>query len=184
MIPMPFAESSTCRIYYRLQGEARLPLLVLVHALGLDHTMWDPQIASLLNAFRVLRLDLRGHGAGGIPVVDAAGGTRFAYRGLSLGGMIGQYLGARAAKRLTHLVLANTSPCVPDPAFFDARAKTALAEGMPALEQSVMDRLLPAARLRRHGPHRLRGLLRRHPRYGPPPAAGQDSRANSRHRRR
>ena len=44
-----------------------------------------------------------------LALADACGVARFAFCGLSLGGMIGQWLGAHAPDRLTHLVLANTS---------------------------------------------------------------------------
>ena len=107
-IAMPFADSEGCRIYYRLEGLPGRPLLVLGHSLGADHGMWDPQMPALLTRFQVLRLDLRGHGASDVPAgdytmaqlagdvlaaVDADWPRAFAYCGLSLGGMIGQWLG-------------------------------------------------------------------------------------------
>jgi 3-oxoadipate enol-lactonase/4-carboxymuconolactone decarboxylase len=152
---MAFAVSEGCRIYYRLEGTPGQPLFVLVHALGADHGMWQPQMATLLRYFRVLRLDLRGHGASDAPpgnytiaqlaqdvlaAVDHAGGGKFSYCGLSLGGMIGQWLGAHHGDRLDRLVLANTSPRVADPSLFDARRTTVLAEGTQAVEAAAMGR--------------------------------------------
>ena len=67
---MPFVDSHGCRIYYRLEGATAKPLLVLVHSLGADHGMWDAQMPRLLSHFRVLRLDLRGHGASDAPAGD------------------------------------------------------------------------------------------------------------------
>jgi len=159
---MPFANSQGCRIYYRLEGAAGRPLLVLGHSLGADHGMWDPQMPALLTRFLVLRLDLRGHGASDVPAgdytipqlsqdvlaaVDAAGHNRFSYCGLSLGGMIGQWLGANAAARIERLVLANTSSLMADPAIFDARRATVLQEGMRAIEGAVMQRFFSARTL-------------------------------------
>ena len=69
---MPFVNSQGCRIYYRLEGLAGNPLLVLAHSLGTDHGMWDPQMHALLTRFQVLRLDLRGHGASDAPAGDYA----------------------------------------------------------------------------------------------------------------
>ena len=40
-----------------------LPVLMLSHSLGQDHSMWDAQAAALSSRFRVLRYDTRGHGA-------------------------------------------------------------------------------------------------------------------------
>ena len=152
---MPFAISEGTRIFYRLEGAAAKPLLVLVHSLGVDHGLWDPQMLALLRHFQVLRMDLRGHGASDSPAgdytieqlgrdviaaVDSTGRDRLAYCGLSLGGMIGQWLGANTADRITHLVLANTSPRVGAPELFDARRKAVLEGGMTAVESAVMER--------------------------------------------
>ena len=134
---VPFADSEGCRIYYRLEGVAGRPLLVLAHSLGADHGMWDPQMPALLSRFQVLRLDLRGHGASDVTpgdytiaqlahdvlaAVDAAGRERFAFCGLSLGGMIGQWLGAHAGARVERLVLANTSSADGRPQLSSRRA--------------------------------------------------------------
>ncbi|MEO8370199.1 MAG: 3-oxoadipate enol-lactonase [Candidatus Solibacter sp.] len=152
---MAFTNSQGCRIYYRLEGSAARPLLVLVHSLGTDHGMWDPQMAGLLRHFQVLRVDLRGHGASDVPAgdysmeqlgrdvlaaVDAAGRERFSYCGLSIGGMIGQWLGAHAGGRIERLVLANTSSRVADPSLFEARRKTVLESGIKAIADAVMQR--------------------------------------------
>ena len=156
---MPFVNSQGCRIYYRLEGSARNPLLVLVHALGTDHGMWDPQVPALLRHFQVLRLDVRGHGASEAPAgdytieqlagdvlaaVDVSGRERFAFCGLSLGGMIGQWLGAHVPERIDRLVLANTSARVADPSLFETRRKTVLEQGIGAIEEAVMQRFFSA----------------------------------------
>ena len=152
---MPFAISEGARIFYRLEGATDKPLLVLVHSLGVDHGLWDPQMPALLRHFQVLRLDLRGHGASDAPpgdytieqlgrdviaAVDSAKRASFAYCGLSLGGMIGQWLGANHRDRVTHLVLANTSPRVGAPELFEARRQEVLQGGMAAVENAVMER--------------------------------------------
>lgn len=159
---MPFAVSEGCRIYYRLEGAAAKPLLVLVHSLGTDHGMWDPQMPALLGHFQVLRLDLRGHGASDAPAgdytiaqlgrdvlaaVDGNRRTRFAYCGLSLGGMIGQWLAANSGSPIERLVLANTSPRMADPSLFETRRVTVLEKGMSAIEDPVMQRFFSARTL-------------------------------------
>jgi 3-oxoadipate enol-lactonase / 4-carboxymuconolactone decarboxylase len=163
---VPFVDSLGCRIYYRLEGDAAKPLLVLVHSLGADHGMWDAQMPGLLSRFRVLRLDLRGHGASDAPAgdytiaqlardvlaaVDASGNSRFAYCGLSLGGAIGQWLGANAAERIEKLVLANTSPRL-DPGLMEDRRLTVLARGVDSLEDVLMKRYFTASTLASRNP--------------------------------
>ena len=71
---MPFAVSEGCRIYYRLEGAAGKPPLLLVHSLGTDHGMWDVQMPALLRRFQVLRVDLRGHGASDAALFREVGG--------------------------------------------------------------------------------------------------------------
>lgn len=157
---MPLFESAAGRTYFRLDGPDDAPVVVFSHSLGLDHTMWDAQAADLSTRLRVLRYDTRGHGASSAPagdydlatlgrdvlaLVDALGIRRFAFCGVSLGGMIGQWLGIHAPDRVTHLILANTSPRVADPSAMEARRQTVLDAGMNAIVDTALGRFfLPA----------------------------------------
>jgi 3-oxoadipate enol-lactonase / 4-carboxymuconolactone decarboxylase len=158
---MPLINLHDHSTFYRLEGRDDAPALILAHSLGLDHGMWDPQMPDLAREFLVLRYDLRGHGAssttGGeytieqlgrdaLQLADALGLDRFAFCGLSIGGMIGQWLGVHAASRVTHLVLANTSPR-PVAEVMETRRRAVLAEGMRAVEDAVMGRFFTAATL-------------------------------------
>jgi 3-oxoadipate enol-lactonase/4-carboxymuconolactone decarboxylase len=164
---MPLIEAGGLRQYYRLDGPNDRPVLIFSHSLGCDHTQWDPQAAAMLSHFRVLRYDIRGHGATGVPagdysiemlardilaLADALGIRQFAWCGLSLGGMIGQWLGAQAAGRVTALVLANTSSRFPDPSVMESRRRTVLESGMAPLEASVMGRFFSPERLEANPP--------------------------------
>ena len=164
---MPMIEAGGIRQYYRLDGPEGRPVVIFSHSLGCDHTQWDPQAAALTPYFRVLRYDLRGHGATAVTpgdysiemlgrdvleLADALGIHQFAWCGLSLGGMIGQWLGARAADRVTSLVLANTSSRFPDPSVMESRRRTVLESGMASLEPSVMGRFFSAERLATNPP--------------------------------
>lgn len=164
---MPFIDTPDCRLYYRLEGPEDGPVLILSHSLGLDHGQWSRQVAHLRPHFRVLAFDTRGHGASTavegdytiealgrdvLAIADALGIERFAFCGLSLGGMIGQWLGVHADDRLTHLVLANTTARVADPAVMGARRDTVLAEGMSAVIDAAMGRFFqPSTAERRPG---------------------------------
>ena len=159
---MAFARLDDIRCYYRLDGVPGRPVVVLAHALGCDHGMWEPQLAALTARFQVLRYDHRGHGASDAPagdytieqlgrdalaLLDRLGLDRVAWCGVSLGGMVGQWLGAYAGDRLSHLVLANTSPRLADPAGLEARRHTVLTEGMGAVVDAAMARFFGAAAL-------------------------------------
>ena len=165
---MAFLDLHGVRCYYRLEGAADQPVVALSHSLGMDHSMWDPQMPDLLARFRVLRYDLRGHGASDVPagdysveqlsrdalaLLDRLGLQKVSWCGLSLGGMIGQWLGVNASNRLSHLVLANTSPRTADPAGMEARRQTVLAQGMAAIVDTVTSRFFTEALIASHSPH-------------------------------
>jgi 3-oxoadipate enol-lactonase / 4-carboxymuconolactone decarboxylase len=152
---MPLIEAGGLRQYYRIDGRDDRPALFFSHSLGCDHTQWDEQAGAFEPYFRVVRYDTRGHGATEAPpgdytieilardalaLADALGIQRFDWCGLSLGGMIGQWLAAHAAERVSALVLANTSANFPDPGVMESRRKTVLEQGMAALEETAMGR--------------------------------------------
>lgn len=158
---MPFIAVNGTRFFYRLEGRDDLPVLVLSHSLGCDHSMWDPQMPALFDHFRVLRYDARGHGASAVSqgdytieqlgrdpleLVDALGigggkgNDKFAFCGLSMGGAVGQWLALHAPSRLSSIVLANTSPQFGTRETWDARCKAVQEGGMAAIADAVMGR--------------------------------------------
>jgi 3-oxoadipate enol-lactonase / 4-carboxymuconolactone decarboxylase len=152
---LPFANLGHSRAFYRLEGNAGLPVLMLSHSIGTDHAMWDPQLPDLLACFQILRYDIRGHGASDAPagdysiaqlgqdalsLADSLGLGKFAFCGISLGGAIGQWLASNAPARLSKLVLANTSPEFGPPANWESRRATVLREGTVAIADMAMSR--------------------------------------------
>ena len=152
---MPLITANGLRQYYRLDGKDDRPVLVFSHSLGCDHSMWDAQAASLAPHFLVLRYDTRGHGATDAPagdytidllaadalaLLDALDVDRFAWCGLSLGGMIGQRIAAKSPERVTHLILANTSPRMAEPSLMEARRRSVLEGGMSAVAGGALER--------------------------------------------
>ncbi len=64
---MPHVKLPAGEFYYRYDGPADAPLLVLSNSLGTDHSMWDPQMPAFTKFFGVLHYDSRGHGASAAP---------------------------------------------------------------------------------------------------------------------
>jgi 3-oxoadipate enol-lactonase/4-carboxymuconolactone decarboxylase len=164
---MAFADLSGQRLYYRLEGRPGLPVMVLCHVLGLDHSMWDPQVPDFSTRFRVLRYDLRGHGASdapdgdyriadlghdGVALLDALAIDRVIWCGQSIGGMVGQWLAINVPDRLSHLILANTTPRVADPPGMEARRRTVLQHGVAAVADTAMRRFFTPALLEQNPP--------------------------------
>ena len=117
------------RIYYDIAGREGGPWLCVTHSLASDSGMWGEQMAPLLNAgWRVLRIDMRGHGgsdpvpgdytmdeladdcASVLEALDLAG---VHYMGLSIGGMFGHSLALRHGARLRSLLFCGTSCATP-----------------------------------------------------------------------
>jgi 3-oxoadipate enol-lactonase len=149
-----------CRIVYRFDGPEGAPILLLSNSLGTDSDMWSPQIEAFSEHFRVLRYDSRGHGGSDAPsgaysldrlgrdaieLLDALGIVTVDFCGLSLGGMIGQWLGIYAPDRVRRLVLANTSSYMGPPAGWDTRIASVMAQGMKPLAQASAERWFTAA---------------------------------------
>lgn len=161
---MPFVTIDNTRLFYRQEGKAGAPVLVMSHSIGTDHAMWAPQIADLLPHFQVLRYDTRGHGASDaskgeytvellardvLGLTAALGISKFAFCGLSMGGAIGQWLAIHAPDSLTGLVLANTSPQFGPPANWETRIRMVREGGMNAIVDVVMGRFFSSSTLAR-----------------------------------
>src|SRR5258706_13582759 len=63
---MPSVRSGSVDIHYEVQGRAEAPALLLLHSLGVDLGMWDPQMPDFLRHHRIIRYDVRGHGRSGV----------------------------------------------------------------------------------------------------------------------
>ena len=138
-----------------VEGPEKAPVLMLSNSLGTDLHMWDGQMAALHKTFRTVRYDTRGHGrtvvTGGtyslpglgrdaVAIMDALHLDRVHWLGLSMGGMIGQWLLVNARERIGRAVLANTSARMPPPEMWNTRIRTVLSQGMHAITPTVIDR--------------------------------------------
>jgi len=145
---MPTVQLADGALNYQLDGPAGAPVLVLSNSLGTDLHMWDAQIPAFTEHFRVLRFDTRGHGASLVTegpysieqlgrdvlaLVDALDIQKFSFCGLSMGGLIGQWLGINAGARLDKLVLCNTAAKIGTDEVWNTRIDTVLAGGAQAM---------------------------------------------------
>jgi 3-oxoadipate enol-lactonase len=113
------------RLYYERHGDSGEPL-VFVHGYTGDISDWRPQIPEFSPAYRVLVMDLRGHGRSEAPsdqsaytvaqmardveaLVAEAGFERYHLVGHSMGGAIAQEIALRSPQRLLSLTLEDTS---------------------------------------------------------------------------
>lgn len=118
---MPYCSVDGTRLYYTERGTGEP--IVFVHGLGSSSRDWSAQVAPFSNRYRVLRLDLRGHGrsergAGSYSIPQFARDVAVVLRkqaavpahvvGLSMGGMVALELAAEALPLLRSLVVVNS----------------------------------------------------------------------------
>lgn len=143
------------RLAYEIDGQQDAPVLVLGGSLGTTSAMWEPQLPALTRRFRVIRYDHLGHGRSEVPagpytidllgrelvaLLDALSVTRFSYVGLSLGGMLGLWVGSHLPGRVERLALLCTSARPRPAAAWTARAATVRAQGMARVADTVVQR--------------------------------------------
>ena len=144
-----------CVIHVEVEGPEGAPVLMLSNSLGTNLHMWDDQVAPWTRHFRLVRYDRRGHGKSSVPkgpytmerlgrdvvaVLDALGIAKINWCGLSMGGMVGQWLGANAPNRIDKLILSNTSCYFPDKTMWDGRIKLVREKGLAAIVDANLER--------------------------------------------
>ncbi|HEU4916471.1 MAG TPA: 3-oxoadipate enol-lactonase [Acidimicrobiia bacterium] len=141
-------------------GDPTSPPLLMIHALGADRRMWEPQIPELSRVRRVLLVDLPGHGTSIaspgpltvsrlgdelIGVVDEAGADSFELCGMSLGGLISLWMAARVPDRVTALVASNTAARIGSEELWQARIDAVKEGGLEAISEQALGRFFTAA---------------------------------------
>lgn len=142
-------------VHHVVEGPEDAPVVVLSDSLGSMLTVWDPQIPALTEHFRVVRYDLRGHGASPVPpgpyeiddlgadllgLLDRLEIERPHLCGLSLGGMVSMWVAAHAPERVSRLVLCCSSAYFGSPEGWLDRAATVRRHGTAAVADTVVGR--------------------------------------------
>jgi 3-oxoadipate enol-lactonase len=148
-------QPSVSTLAWRELGRPDGPAVLFSHSLGADASMWAPQSEALAPTHRVILVDHLGHGASPVPpgpytlaelaasvlaVADRLEIDRFAFVGLSLGGLVAQWLGINASSRLTQLVAANTGARIGSVESWNERIAAVRAGGMASIRDGVLAR--------------------------------------------
>lgn len=147
--------SASAVIAHTTDGPADAPAVVLLHSLGSDASMWQPQADALAADHLVVRVESRGHGRapsptgpyaladlGGdvIDVLDDLGLARVHLAGVSLGGLTALWLATRHPDRLVSLTAANTAARVGTAEGWQARIDAVGAHGLAGIRDDVLAR--------------------------------------------
>ena len=145
-------------IAYTDQGKGT-PIL-FVHGYPLSKAMWEPQVKGLSSSFRVITLDLRGHGESEAPLwlytmdifaddiralLDHLSINEVVLTGFSMGGYISFAFYRKYKNRVRALVLADTRPQADTPEGKQGRfksAQTAYREGAGPIADAMLPKLV------------------------------------------
>jgi 3-oxoadipate enol-lactonase len=151
---MPTIVADGCPLHVEVEGPADAPVLMLSNSLGSTLHMWDDQVKPFTQRFRLVRYDRRGHGKSGVPkgpytmerlgrdvlaILDGLKIDKVNWCGLSMGGMVGMWLGANAPERVNKLILSNTSAHYADKQPWHDRIKAVREGGVAAIANRVID---------------------------------------------
>lgn len=118
-----FVETNGVKLYYEADGQGEP--LVLLHGGTMTHDMWSPWVNDLSKAYRVISVDLRGHGQSSNPTNDftfsevasdifgllgALNIDKFRAMGFSGGGMTLIHMATMHPDRVLSLVLIGAAP--------------------------------------------------------------------------
>jgi 3-oxoadipate enol-lactonase len=154
---MAFIRAGDITVHYVLEGPENAPVVMLSNSLGTSLAVWDAQAAALRGKYRVLRYDTRGHGLTDVTpagdtgysmdqladdaaaLIKALGLKRVHLCGLSIGGMLGQKLAAKAPQLLASLILCDTAPYM-NPEVWDERIAAIRKGGLEVAAEGTMQR--------------------------------------------
>jgi 3-oxoadipate enol-lactonase len=159
---MPIARVGDVRMHYQVDGDAGSPPLLFSNSLGASLEMWEPQLPVLAARFRVIRYDSRGHGESeatpgpysieqlandALRLLDHLAIPRTHFCGLSMGGIVGMWIGINAPARLDRLVLANTAARIGTSDTWNARIDAIRKGGTASIAPAVLARWFTPALL-------------------------------------
>lgn len=144
-------------IAYEFQPKAGAELLILIHPLGMNRTVWGETFTYFGEKYAVLAIDLPGHGESpaatgalvwSIPLlaemVQALAGElgfeKAHYVGTSIGGAIGQELALTAPQFLLSGMFTNTASQIGTEESWGARAKDVRSRGLKAMAREIVPR--------------------------------------------
>jgi pimeloyl-ACP methyl ester carboxylesterase len=115
--------SDGARVHFRDRGPKTAPALVLIHGSNASLFTWEPWAARLSDAFRIVTIDMPGHGlTGAVPsgeyseqamtavvarIAERLALSRFAIGGNSMGGGIAVRFAEQYPQRVTQLILVD-----------------------------------------------------------------------------
>lgn len=162
---MQFLHANHLTLNCVISGNPAGEPLLFINSLGTDLRIWDAVVPHFETDYRVVRYDKRGHGLSDCPaapysmrdhaldlvgVLDALDIAQVTLVGISVGGMIAQYVAAAWPERLHQLVLCDTAAKIGTATMWNERINTLRLKGMDALADSILSRWFAPGFATRH----------------------------------
>ncbi|WP_242916419.1 3-oxoadipate enol-lactonase [Pontibacter liquoris] len=155
--------ANTC--FYTYEDLGQEDTIVFSNSLGTDLNMWDGVVALVKPSLNVLRYDTRGHGQSTISsdavTIAELGGDVIAlldhlklgavfFCGLSMGGLVGQWLGIHHPERFKKIIISNTAAKIGTAEGWDARIAQVRKEGLQSILEGTAQRWFTPAFRQQH----------------------------------
>ncbi len=150
-----FVTVGASSVHVQQAGPPGAPPVLMLHSIGTNLHVWDPQAEALSRTHRVIRCDLRGHGlssvvegeatmadlaADAFALLDTLGIAKAHVAGVSIGGRIAMEMCATDPSRVLSLFLLDTAMAFPPPENWSARITAVTGGGMAAIADAVKAR--------------------------------------------
>ena len=161
---MTFIKINGHTIHYKYLQTNSERTFIFINSLGTDFRIWDNVAEVLKNHGSILCFDKQGHGLSELKksplpdsnrdftpfnsisdyahdvvgLMDALSIQKAVIVGLSIGGVIAQYLAVHHADRIEKLVLSNTAPKIGTAETWDLRINKVKNEGIQSITEGVM----------------------------------------------
>lgn len=152
---MPIFKLKSHDCFYQYADFGQPETIVFSNSLGTDLSMWDAVVEIVKPKFNVLRYDTRGHGQSTInsdsvsvkelgedvlELLDQLKLDKVTFCGLSMGGLIGQWLGIYYPERFQKIILANTAAKIGTAETWNTRIDLVKTNGLSVLLKGTAER--------------------------------------------
>lgn len=152
---MPTLKIANNDCFYTYEALGHDDTIVFSNSLGTDLTMWDQVVQNLRQHLNVLRYDTRGHGQSSIGtdtvsiaelgedvigLLDHLKLGKVYFCGLSMGGLIGQWLGIHHPERFKKIMIANTAARIGTVEGWNARIAQVKEHGLESILEGTAQR--------------------------------------------
>ncbi|MBX0334313.1 3-oxoadipate enol-lactonase [Pontibacter sp. HSC-14F20] len=170
---MPTLKIAGNDCFYTYENLGHDNTIVFSNSLGTDLTMWDKVVHILRKHLNILRYDTRGHGQSSISadtvtvaelgqdvigLLDHLGIGKVYFCGLSMGGLIGQWLGINHPDRFKKIIIANTAAKIGTAEGWNTRIAQVKERGLQSLLDGTAQRWFTPAFRQAH-PDVVRDVL-------------------------